>query len=40
MEMKVTPDVLIPRPETDELVDIIVSDAGETEDLRVLDIGT
>ncbi len=40
MEMKVTPDVLIPRPETDELVDIIVADAGETEDLRVLDIGT
>jgi release factor glutamine methyltransferase len=40
MEMKVTPDVLIPRPETDELVDIIVGDSGNKEDLKVLDIAT
>lgn len=40
MELHVTPDVLIPRPETDELVDIIADRAGERADLRVLDIGT
>lgn len=40
LDLHVTPDVLIPRPETSELVDIITDDAGEKEDLRVLDIGT
>lgn len=40
MNFKVTPDVLIPRPETAELVDLIVRQAGEREDLRVLDAGT
>ena len=40
MEFHVTPDVLIPRPETDELVDLIIKDAGDREDLYVLDIGT
>ena len=40
MELHVTPDVLIPRPETDELVDIIVSDNQDRGDLRVLDIAT
>lgn len=40
LQLHVTPDVLIPRPETDELVDIICDDAGDTPDLRVLDIGT
>lgn len=39
MDLKVTPDVLIPRPETAELVDLIVSENKES-DLRVLDIGT
>lgn len=38
-DLKVTPDVLIPRPETAELVDIIVKQNSQ-EDLRVLDIGT
>lgn len=37
--LKVTPDVLIPRPETSELIDII-TDANTGSDLRVLDIGT
>ena len=40
LELHVTPDVLIPRPETSELVDIIVGKAGETTDLRVLDVAT
>lgn len=40
MEINVTPDVLIPRPETDELVDIIINEADEASDLRVLDIAT
>lgn len=38
--LKVTPDVLIPRPETAELVDIIVDDNRDVADLRVFDIAT
>ncbi len=37
--LKVTPDTLIPRPETEELVDIIVKE-NTTSDLHILDIGT
>lgn len=40
LELRVTPDVLIPRPETAELVDIILDDNGDKPDLRVLDIAT
>ena len=40
MNLKVSPATLIPRPETAELVDLIVKDYGENKDLRVLDIGT
>lgn len=40
LELHVTSDVLIPRPETAELVDIITDDAGGKEDLKVLDIAT
>lgn len=40
MNLKVTPATLIPRPETAELVDLIIKEYGETKDLRVLDIGT
>lgn len=39
LNLKVTPDVLIPRVETEELVDMIIRENGES-DLRVLDIGT
>lgn len=39
-ELVVTPAVLIPRPETEELVDIVVKDWGDRSDLAVLDICT
>lgn len=39
MDLTVTPDVLIPRPETSELVDLIVSQNQQT-DLDVLDVCT
>lgn len=37
---RVTPDTLIPRPETAQLVDIITERHAEASDLRVLDVGT
>lgn len=40
MEFKVTPDVLIPRPETAELVDLIVSDWKNKPDLEIADLCT
>lgn len=40
LDFAVSPAVLIPRPETAELVDIIVKDAAGHRDLRVLDCGT
>ncbi len=39
MKFKVTADTLIPRPETAELVDIIVQE-NQRKDLRVIDLGT
>lgn len=39
MTLKVSPDTLIPRPETEELVDIIIKENNHS-DLRILDIGT
>lgn len=39
-EFKVTPSVLIPRPETEELVDWIISDAKNETSIKILDIGT
>ncbi len=38
-KFKVTPTVLIPRPETEQLVDLII-DENAGSDLRVLDMGT
>lgn len=40
MELKVTPAVLIPRPETAQLVDMAIDFAKERPDLNVLDICT
>lgn len=40
LDFHVTPDVLIPRPETDMLVDIICDDYKDREDLNILDICT
>lgn len=40
MKFEVTPAVLIPRPETEELVDLIVDRYGSHTDLRILDLGT
>lgn len=40
MDLNVDRSTLIPRPETEELVDLIVRDWKERRDLRVLDIGT
>lgn len=40
MDLKVSPAVLIPRPETEQLVDMIVDRMGGRPDLRVLDLGT
>lgn len=40
LRLKVTPATLIPRPETEQLVDMITDSAAGIPDLRVLDIGT
>ena len=40
LEFKVTPAVLIPRPETELLVETIVSNYREKEIIKILDIGT
>lgn len=40
MNLKVNEATLIPRPETAELVDLIVKDFKDKKDLRILDVGT
>ena len=40
LPMKVNPSVLIPRPETEELVDMIVKSSKPVISLKILDIGT
>lgn len=37
---KVTPATLIPRPETEQLVDLIIDENGMRDDLDVIDLGT
>lgn len=40
LEFLVNENVLIPRPETEELVDWILKDAKELQNMKILDIGT
>jgi len=40
LRLRVTPDVLIPRPETETLVELALARLPEDRDLRVLDLGT
>ena len=40
LEFSVDKSVLIPRPETEELVDLIIKENQEKKDLNILDIGT
>jgi release factor glutamine methyltransferase len=40
LTLQVNPSVLIPRPETEELVDLILKENNGRESLRILDIGT
>lgn len=40
MDLKVNESTLIPRPETEELIDLILDRYRDRKDLRVLDIGT
>ncbi len=40
LTIKVTPQVLIPRPETEEMVEKIVAENTGRDDLKILDIGT
>lgn len=40
MDFVVTPDVLIPRPETEGLIDMIVKEYANQPDLQILDCGT
>lgn len=40
MRFNVNSNVLIPRPETEELVEWIIKDHAHSEDIRILDIGT
>jgi release factor glutamine methyltransferase len=40
LDLKVTPAVLIPRPETEELVSLIIKENQHRQDLHILDVGT
>jgi release factor glutamine methyltransferase len=40
LKFKVNPNVLIPRPETEELVEWVLQTVGKRKDVKILDIGT
>ncbi|HOP05245.1 MAG TPA: peptide chain release factor N(5)-glutamine methyltransferase [Tenuifilaceae bacterium] len=40
LSLSVTPDVLIPRPETEELVSWVIESASNFKNVKILDIGT
>ena len=40
LELNVTPDVLIPRPETERLVELVLKDISGIASPRILDVGT
>jgi release factor glutamine methyltransferase len=40
LEFKVSPDVLIPRPETEILVETVINSVPKEDELRVMDIGS
>jgi release factor glutamine methyltransferase len=40
LALRVTPAVLIPRPETEHLVEAVLAEVGASERVRVLDVGT
>jgi len=40
LELNVTPDVLIPRPETERLVELVLNDISELASPKILDVGT
>jgi release factor glutamine methyltransferase len=40
LRFKVNPDVLIPRPETEELVELVIKGNSEKDELSIIDIGT
>lgn len=40
LKFYVSPDVLIPRPETEELIEVIKSDFNNADKLNIIDIGT
>ncbi len=40
LKFRVTPDVLIPRPETEELVSLVIDENKQARNLNIIDIGT
>lgn len=40
LELKVSPEVLIPRPETEHLIELVLERSGHQQRIRALDLGT